>query len=316
LKKILLVTDVYGWGGHVRAEYIKKYLSDEFEFDIMDGVEFENFNYKNEIIDDYDLIYLLFHTQLLRKDVNMMLNDGDDRIITIVTSYPTLRASFINGRNKKESIKLFLNRANKCRAILANNQKSLKDLRSLYKGKTFYASRGVDENVFYPTKEFIEKPENEFTVAYVGKPIEEKGLEDIIKPACKQAEVNLIINTRNYTNAFTQDEMREFYNKADAYIVASTMDGTPNTALEAAACGIPLIANRIGNIPELIVDSINGFSINPREVRKYVHRLVWMKKNQRTSWKIGQKGRETILENWTWEKVLNNNERKIFRELI
>ena len=37
MKRILLVTDVYGWGGHERAKMIKKNLSDTYSFDIVDS---------------------------------------------------------------------------------------------------------------------------------------------------------------------------------------------------------------------------------------------------------------------------------------
>jgi len=349
MKRILLVTDVFGWGGHVRAEYIKKHLSDEFHFDIIDGEGFQKYskftdkdiftqtdvdNFRevsfdkkflslNELRkycnrkkndDSYDLIYLLFHTMLLRKDVRRLLRKGR-KILTIVTGYPVLRASFISHGTTKAKM-IFTEEANRCVGIIANNYKSLQDLKTIYKGRTFYAPRGVDETVFYPTKKFIKKNESEYTVAYVGKPVPEKGLEDIIKPACQLAGVKLIANTRNYTDALTPNEMNDFYNQSDAYLVASTIDGTPNPALEAAACGLPLVVNNIGNMPELIKDNINGFLIKDLSVRKYAHRLEWMKKNQRKAWDIGQKGRETILKDWTWKKVLNENERMIFRECL
>jgi glycosyltransferase involved in cell wall biosynthesis len=350
-KRILLVTDVYGWGGHVRAEYIKKHLSDEFDFDITDGDgfgqyslitdndcftqkdidELKNKSFDKEILslrelrkycgkrrskNDYDLIYLLFHTMLLRKDVRRLLRRNDRKFLTIVTAYPVLRAGFASyGMN--EAKKTFLNEANKCVGVIANNYKSLEDLKSIYNGKTFYAPRGVDEKIFYPMKTFVEKPENEFTVAFVGKKENtEKGFLDFIKPACQMAEVRLIDNQRNFTDALSPDEMREFYNQADAYIVASVMDGTPNTALEAAACGLPIISNYIGNMPDLINNHKNSWLVDERNVQKYAHRLNWMKKHQRTTWEAGQKIREEVLKNWTWKKVLNENERIIFRELL
>jgi glycosyltransferase involved in cell wall biosynthesis len=130
------------------------------------------------------------------------------------------------------------------------------------------------------------------------------------------AEVRLIDNQRNFTDALSPDEMREFYNQADAYIVASVMDGTPNTALEAAACGLPIISNYIGNMPDLINNHKNSWLVDERNVQKYAHRLNWMKKHQRTTWEAGQKIREEVLKNWTWKKVLNENERIIFRELL
>lgn len=309
-KRILLVTDVYGWGGHVRAEYIKKHLSDEFEFDIVDG---EDFKEKNK--EDYDLVYLLFHTMLLRKDVTELLFKCDVKVMSIVTGSSVIRSGFINGRGYRAGLNHFLIRANKCVSIGANNLASLNDLKSIYRKNIFYAPRGVDPNVFYPTKEFQEKSEDQFTACYVGKPVKEKGLEDIIEPACKKAGIKLISNTKNYTDAFTPTEMNNFYNKADVYIVASTIDGTPNPALEAAACGLPLVSNHIGNMPELIKDHKNGWLVE-RKIEEYVHRLNWIKRNQRKAWEIGQKGREEILKNWIWEQVLNKNERMEFRRIL
>jgi len=42
-RKILLVTDVYGWGGHERALKLQEHLSDEFDFDIMNADNFSKF---------------------------------------------------------------------------------------------------------------------------------------------------------------------------------------------------------------------------------------------------------------------------------
>ena len=317
MKKILLVTDVYNWGGHVRAQYIKKHLSDEFYFDIIDGAGFEQMwkfgviQNKHVLLEYYDLIYLLFHTMLLRKDVKELLGRNGKKILTIVTAYPVLRAGF------RCDPKMFLKRANKCIGIIANNYKSLADLKSIYEGKTWYAPRGVDENIFYPTRGFEEKDPDDFTVAFVGKEQNhEKGFLDFIKPACQEAGVKLIDNQRNYTDALTPDEMREFYNQADVYMVASIMDGTPNTALEAAACGLPLVANHIGNMPELIENHKNGWLVDEREIFRYANRLRWMKTHQRTAWEVGQRGRETVLRDWTWKNVLNKHERLIFREIL
>ena len=332
-KKILLVTDVYGWTGHTQAKYTIKHLSDEFDIDMADGEEFKrtyDMNYPKmanskgykksnpvKSLDDYDIIYLLFHTMLLRKDITEILKHNR-KILALVSAYPTIRAGFIRSddKNKDISKNRFLNRANKCIAMVANNIISLNDLKSIYKGETFYAPFGVDEKMFYPTRGFVEKTNSQYTVAFVGKSNPEKGLVEIIRPACEAAGVKLIDNQRNYTNALSQDEMRDFYNSADVYVVASTMDGTPCTALEAAACGLPLVSNRIGNMPELIKDSINGFLVQEREVKRYIHRLIWMKKNQRIAWEIGQEGRKKILESWTWDKVLNKNERIIFRRIL
>jgi len=308
-KRICLVSDVRGWGGWVRGEYIIKHLSDEFDITIVDQNEFKEVDFNS-----FDLYYLLFHTMLTKKSVKRLLSENK-KVITIVTVYPTIRPIFHTFPNMGPKT-AFLKMANKCKAILANNQKSLDDLNSIYDNKkTFLAPRGVDPTTFYPTSnEFIQKPHSEFTVAFCGKPNPEKGLESIIKPACREAGVRLIINERNFTNALTEDQMKYFYNKADAYIVASVMDGTPNTALEAASCGKPILTNAIGNMPEFIKNGKNGFLI-PLKIEEYINKLCYMKENQRKTWEMGRKARETVLKEWTWESVLNN-ERKIFRGVL
>ena len=350
-KRILLVSDVKGWGGYVRGQYIKKYLKDDYDIHIMDAIEFNQWElrinsgcFTDQDLKDFarkggkqknfysfddfqkfikgreknpwDLYYFLFHTMLMKKSVKRLVRNGN-AVMTIVTGFPTLKNIFYgaSGRNHATAKNRFLGIANKCKAVCANNYKSLEDLKSIYKGPSYYLPRGVDPEIFYPMTTFERKPESKFTVAYVGKPVPEKGLQNFIRPACQEANVNLIINDRNYQNALSPEEMNVFYNQADVYLVSSTIDGTPNPALEAASCGKPIIANEIGNMPEFIKEGVNGFMVE-RDVRKYANKLRWMKQNQGQAFEMGQEARKEILRNWTWEKVINTNEREAFRRIL
>ena len=352
MKKILLISDVKGWGGWVRAEYIKKHLSDDFEFTLMDADEFKeleqitnedcftmrdidkfrkrsidkeslNFNQfkkffvNNKKMINYDLYYFLFHTMLIKKNVKRMLNTPR-RVATIVTGFPTVKHCFDRGkRTSRVGAENFLQLARKCKAIFANNYKSLYDLNKIVSGDnipTFYMPRGVDEKMFYPTDNGFD-PQKKFTVAYVGKPVPEKGLMEFIKPACQTLGVPLLINDRNYMDALGPNEMREFYNKADVYVVASTIDGTPNPALEAASCGKAIISNHIGNMPEFIKHGKNGLLMDERKVNKYVNFLRQMKNNRQRCYNMGREARKTVEQSWTWKKVLEN-ERLAFKEIL
>jgi glycosyltransferase involved in cell wall biosynthesis len=319
-KRRRLISEVKGWGGWVRAKYIRKYLMDEYDFNLLDADEFNEWEEISEDLPKYDLYYFLFHTMLVKKSVKRLL-DTDAKVVTIVTGFPTLKNLFYaRNRNKERARKTFLKVANKCAAVYANNRKSLEDLRYIYDPrKTGYLPRGVDPNVFYPmTTTFNRKnDENTFTIAYVGKPVPEKGLREIIMPACEQASVRIIFNDRNYENALSPAQMNQFYNKADAYLVASTIDGTPNPALEAASCGKPIVANEIGNMPEFIKDGWNGFLIEGEmTINKYVKKLRWMKRNQLRSFEMGQNARLTVEQDWTWERVVNLHERNAFRRIL
>ena len=55
-----------------------------------------------------------------------------------------------------------------------------------------------------------------------------------------------------------QAALIEYYNAADALVLTSRREGMPNVVLEALACGTPVVATRVGGVPELIDSEIAG----------------------------------------------------------
>jgi hypothetical protein len=56
-------------------------------------------------------------------------------------------------------------------------------------------------------------------------------------------------------------EMVDWYNTGTVFVSASSTEGTPNTALEAAACGCTVVSTATGNMPELIKHDVNGYLV-------------------------------------------------------
>lgn len=56
-------------------------------------------------------------------------------------------------------------------------------------------------------------------------------------------------------------DMTPIYHEADALILTSEWEGTPNVVLEAMACGVPVIATRVGGVPDLVTDGGSGFLV-------------------------------------------------------
>jgi glycosyltransferase involved in cell wall biosynthesis len=51
----------------------------------------------------------------------------------------------------------------------------------------------------------------------------------------------------------------QYYRAADVYVHAARADNFPNTVLEALACGTPVVATRVGGIPEQIKEGVTGY---------------------------------------------------------
>jgi len=73
------------------------------------------------------------------------------------------------------------------------------------------------------------------------------------------------------------EELNDIYEKHHIFILPSISEGTPKVLLEAMAKGMPIIATRVGGIPDLIHDGINGILIdenNPIAIKKAIENIL------------------------------------------
>jgi glycosyltransferase involved in cell wall biosynthesis len=121
------------------------------------------------------------------------------------------------------------------------------------------------------------------TVAFVGRWSEEKGIlnfihaipevlksdPDIIfriggsgplKTEVEQyLEQNKLKKSVEIIGWIAHDKLPEFLNDVKLLVLPSYTEGLPNIMLEAMACGVPVLATRVGTIPDIIKDGQTGF---------------------------------------------------------
>ena len=51
---------------------------------------------------------------------------------------------------------------------------------------------------------------------------------------------------------------------ATVVAVPSHSEGSPNVVLEAMAAGLPIVANRVGGVPEILEEGVTGLMVEPR----------------------------------------------------
>lgn len=59
------------------------------------------------------------------------------------------------------------------------------------------------------------------------------------------------------------DEKLEFFRQADIFVYPSHHEGMPMAVLEAMASGLPIVATRVGGLPDLVKDGENGCLVDP-----------------------------------------------------
>lgn len=99
-------------------------------------------------------------------------------------------------------------------------------------------------------------------------------------------------------------QLRDWYWAAAAAVIPSRMEATSLAALEAMACGTPVIATSVGGLPELIVDGESGLLVSPTAdgVEQGVKRFVQLNHQQRSA--ISQRAL-LVAEAHSWAGIAN-----------
>jgi glycosyltransferase involved in cell wall biosynthesis/SAM-dependent methyltransferase/predicted O-methyltransferase YrrM len=78
------------------------------------------------------------------------------------------------------------------------------------------------------------------------------------------------------------------YSAADAFVIPSLEDNLPNTALEALACGVPLVGFNIGGIPDLIERGKTGYLAAPNDVDGLMRAMDYVMSEEMLSVQLSQ----------------------------
>jgi len=129
--------------------------------------------------------------------------------------------------------------------------------------------------------------------------LDEKNMErlyPIIKNLGIQDNVILVGHIPNY-------EMPLYYSSSDLVLLPSLSENFPVVALEAMSSGKPIIASRVGGIPELVSNNENGILVSPGNVEQLVEALLRLLENEPLRNRFGNMGRKLVEEKYDWKKI-------------
>jgi len=101
------------------------------------------------------------------------------------------------------------------------------------------------------------------------------------------------------------DELKAAYACADVVVVPSVcFDSFPRSNLEAMASRKPVIATKYGGSPEIVVDGVTGYIVNPLNVDELVAKLSDLLKNPKKAKEFGERGYQRVKEQFSLEKQI------------
>jgi len=107
-----------------------------------------------------------------------------------------------------------------------------------------------------------------------------------------------------------------YYNASDVFVLPSieTFESFGIVNLEAMACGVPLVASKIGGVPDVVKNGENGLLVPPKNSDALGDAIMSLLENEEIRKKMGKKGKEMV-KNYAWDKVAEMTGR-VYEDLI
>ena len=112
-----------------------------------------------------------------------------------------------------------------------------------------------------------------------------------------------------------QEDVAGYYRLFDAFVLPSVNEGTPVSAIEALASGTPVVANRVGGVPDVVRDGLDGFLVDPGDVTSAGAKLAVLAGDDGLRRKMGEGGRKRVLERYAVSRLVDDVDR-LYRSLL
>ena len=105
------------------------------------------------------------------------------------------------------------------------------------------------------------------------------------------------------TGYIRKADLPDLYSALDVYLQTSRVEGGPCTVFEAMACETAVVSTRVGAVPELIVDGVNGFSADVDDVDGLLAAVLELGQSREKRIAVAKNGRSTVATR-TWQITL------------
>ena len=101
-----------------------------------------------------------------------------------------------------------------------------------------------------------------------------------------------------------QTNIADYLGVSDVFLLPSELESFGLAALEAQACELPVIATRIGGIPEVVNDGETGFLSDIGDIAKMTEDTLLLLRNEEMRRTFGERGRELAIQRYSTDKII------------
>jgi glycosyltransferase involved in cell wall biosynthesis len=112
-----------------------------------------------------------------------------------------------------------------------------------------------------------------------------------------------------------REELQAELGKATALVIPSLEDNCPMVVLEAMAAGLPVVASRLGGLPDLVEEGRTGFLFDPLDAAGLGHGVEQILGDRSRALEMGRRGRTAALDRFH-PRVVARRHLEIYQEVL
>jgi len=110
-------------------------------------------------------------------------------------------------------------------------------------------------------------------------------------------------------------DIRRYLQRAQFFVLPSKFEGLPNVVLEAMACGLPVLATRVGGVPDIIEHRVNGLMSPSGDFAALCANIQELLNNQKLLHELGVRARQTAVDKFSLSIVADQYE-ALYRDFL
>ncbi len=101
----------------------------------------------------------------------------------------------------------------------------------------------------------------------------------------------------------------------DIFVLPSNLEALGTALLEAQSCGVPVVASRVGGIPECVSEGKTGFLFEKENVNELGEKLIKLIENKNLRYEFSKNAIEWIENNFSTQKMVKDTE-NLYKRII
>ena len=120
---------------------------------------------------------------------------------------------------------------------------------------------------------------------------------------------------QDYVNfAGFRNDISRILPRLDLVVHPALMEGLGVSLIQAAAAGVPVVATKVGGIPEIVRDGFNGLLVEPGSTEAIASSVIELLNDRITAKRLGDNGKKLVIDEFSIDSMVRGNI-NIYRQL-